>query len=152
MKPLMLKLPPYLLGPSGGSIGVSRELVLNLVNVCIRSGVDAITISNTKPTLDARISTGVGGLSGRAVFSDTSNMVRDIRNEVGQRLTINACGGISTGEGAWEVLKSGADTLQLYTSLIYRGPSVVQKINKDLVGILDRERVESLESFFLAGR
>jgi dihydroorotate dehydrogenase len=88
----------------------------------------------------------MGGLSGRAVFPDMLRMVREVREEAGARPTINACGGIASGDDAWEALQAGADTLQLYTGLVYQGPSLVRRINRRLLDIMAREGIESLRS------
>ena len=144
-KPLIVKLPPYFpSSPAGGSREDSRERVMPMVRVCVESGVSALTVSNSRPTIDPRLSTGAGGLSGKMVFSDMLRMVADVKAEVGDRLAINACGGISTGADAWQALKAGATTVQLYTGLVYRGPGIVRQINRELVTIMERERAESL--------
>ena len=94
---------------------------------------------------------GSGGLSGRAIFSDTLRMVEDVKAEAGDRLAINACGGIFSGDDAWKAIKAGATTVQLYTGLVYRGPSIVKQINRDLLAIMDREGIGSLRSALARG-
>jgi dihydroorotate dehydrogenase len=146
-KPLMVKLPPYpepsASEPSGEG---ARAQVLSLVRACADNGVDGLTVANTWPTRDARLAVGMGGLSGRAVFPDTIRMVREVRDEAGSRLAINACGGIFSGDDAWKALQAGADTVQLYTGIVYQGPAVVRQINRRLLEIMAREGVESLRS------
>ena len=146
-KPLMVKLPPYpSASPDGGRDAEARERLLALARVCVERGVDALTLANSRPTTDVRLSTGAGGLSGGAIFSQMIRMVADVRGEVGDGLAINACGGISTGEDAWQALKAGATTVQLFTGLVYRGPGVVRQINRELLAIMERERVDSLNA------
>lgn len=140
--PLVVKLPPY--SPEDG--GASRDRALALARSCASEGVDAVTVANSRPVSDARLSVGSGGLSGRPIFPDMLRMVADVRSEVGERLAVNACGGIFTGEDAWAALKAGADTVQLYTGLVYRGPGVVRAINRELVAIMARENADSLAS------
>ena len=146
-KPLMVKLPPYSAPsesePSGEG---ARAQVLSLVRVCADNGVDGLTVANSRPTRDDRLAVGMGGLSGRAVFPDTLRMVKDVRDEAGSRPAVNACGGIFSGDDAWKALQAGADTVQLYTGIVYEGPSVVRRINRRLLQIMAREGVESLRS------
>ena len=52
-------------------------------------------------------------------------------------MTINACGGIASAADAAAALDAGADTVQLYTALVYRGPGVVREIT---AGLASRER------------
>jgi dihydroorotate dehydrogenase len=63
--------------------------------------------------------------------------VPEIRSEVGTELVINAVGGIATAEDAQRALDSGADTVQIYTSMVYRGPGVVAEIVKGLAHTRD---------------
>ena len=146
-KPLLVKLPPYP-APSASepSAEGARAQVLSLVRVCADNGVDGLTVANSRPMKDARLAVGMGGLSGRAVFPDTLRMVKEVRDEAGSRLAINACGGISSGDDAWKALQAGADTVQLYTGIVYQGPSVVRQINRRLLDIMARDGVESLRS------
>lgn len=144
-KPLLVKLPPF--DPAGaapGSSAETRERVMDLVGVCVREGVDCLTVANTWPVDEARLALGSGGLSGRAISSSTPRMVAAIRSEVGDRVALNACGGISGGEDAWSNLQAGATTVQLLTGLVYQGPGVIGSICRSLLSIMDREGVEAL--------
>lgn len=151
-KPLFVKLPPY--GPydSGAQTAPDRqenvpqppavltaEQVLALARACVRHGVDALTVANSRPTRDPSLSTGVGGLSGKMVFVDTLRMVAKVRSEVGDSIAINACGGIFSGEDAWRALQAGATTVQLLTGLIYRGPGIVKRVNHELLACMARD-------------
>ena len=146
-KPLLVKLPPYS-SPSeaGPADDRTRERLVALARVCLDMGVDAVTVANSRPITDSRLATGVGGLSGRVIFPDTLMMVRDVREEVGDKLAISACGGVSSGEDAWEALKAGATTVQLFTALIYRGPGVTRQINHEMLAAMEREGVDSLRT------
>ncbi|MCA9816339.1 MAG: quinone-dependent dihydroorotate dehydrogenase, partial [Cyanobacteria bacterium HKST-UBA01] len=52
---------------------------------------------------------------------------------------IIACGGISSGDDAFEFIQEGADLLQIYTSLIYQGPFVASIVNRRLNEILEQQ-------------
>ena len=133
-KPLFVKLPPYPQGRNGDD--ALRERVLELAGVCDQMGVNALTVANTRPEPDSRLAVGAGGVSGRVLFRDTLRMVKDVRAEVGSRLAINACGGISTAEDAYDALRAGATTVQLYTGMVYRGPTIAREINGGLLKFL----------------
>ena len=141
-KPMFVKLPPYIETPSIGS--EQKNMVLSLVDVCIEQGVEAVTVSNTWPARDSRLAVGTGGLSGKPVFADMLQMVADIRAEAGSRLAINACGGIFSGEDALAAIQAGATTVQILTSLIYRGPGIVRRINEQMLSLMDREHMPAL--------
>ena len=132
--PLLIKLPPY---SSPNPPQQERDHIAALVGACLEAGVDGLTVANSRPVADSRLATGSGGLSGRSIFPATLTMVRDVRAQVDGSTAINACGGVSSGADAWEVLQSGADTLQLYTGLLYEGPGLVKRINDELLRIMD---------------
>ena len=127
-KPLIVKLPPYtsehLNEPDG---------ILSLVRTCRNSGVDGLTISNTQPVKDDRLSVKEGGLSGRPLYTKMLNLVRDARKEVGPGMAINACGGIFTGYHALQAMEAGATTVQIYTGIVFRGPRIVKHIKEEML-------------------
>ena len=45
-------------------------------------------------------------------------------------------GGVSSGQDAYDKIRSGASLVQLYTSMVYAGPVVVERINSDLAELL----------------
>ena len=135
-KPLFVKLPPF--AQDGGSReGETSERVLALASVCAQGAVDGLTVANTWPVTDPRLAAGSGGLSGRPILPDTLRMIPQVRAAVGKGMAINACGGISSGQDAWEALEAGADTVQLLTALIYQGPGLVKRINRELAAIIE---------------
>ena len=106
----------------------------------MEQGADGITAINTRPIEEPRLNMGRGGLSGRPIFPHMLRIVRELRAELGSSPVINACGGISTGTAAIAALDAGANTVQLYTSLVFEGPGIVGRINRQLDGHLrDRE-------------
>lgn len=136
-KPLFTKLPAY-------STPQDRELVLGLARIARERGVDGITAPNTKPVPTHLLAMGKGGLSGRSVTEDTIRTVHDMRRELGKDIAINATGGIFEAEDAYRALEAGADTVQIYTSLIYEGPGVVAKINRGLLRLIDQSGAGSV--------
>ncbi|MFH1140336.1 MAG: dihydroorotate dehydrogenase (quinone) [Chloroflexota bacterium] len=136
-KPLFVKIPPF--GDEGG-----RENMLALVRIAREMGVDGITVANAKLVKEQKLAMGQGGLSGHSLLENTIRMVCEVRAEVGPSMAINACGGISTADDALRALRAGANTVQLLTGLIYRGPGVARSINKGLVQKMQRSECASL--------
>ena len=52
------------------------------------------------------------------------------------KIPIIGVGGINSGKSAYEKISAGASLLQLYTGLVYKGPSVAKEIKKELIKIL----------------
>ncbi len=153
-KPLFVKLPPYAASPAAGvpesplldrAAGEeARENFHSLLDACIEAGVDGVTVANTRPVPDAGLAMGAGGLSGRPLFADTLRMVRDARGHAGSSLAVNACGGASTGDDVWELLAAGADSVQILTAMVYRGPGAARAIGRELAGRMLREGATEL--------
>ena len=111
---------------------------MSLARVCRDAGVDGLTAANSRPAEDPRLAVGRGGLSGRPIYERMLDLVRDLRSELGSGVGISACGGIFTGRHAQEALDAGADTVQVYTGLVYRGPSAVRRIKAEMLDLRDR--------------
>lgn len=131
-KPLFLKLPPF-------QDEQSREQVLGMLREGLAAGITGITAINTVPVTDPRLAVGRGGLSGKMIFPEMIRVIRELREESGSGLVINAAGGISTGDDVLAALQAGANTVQLYTALIYQGPTVINKILTELVNRLNEQ-------------
>ena len=124
-KPLFVKLPPF--DPSDGE---AASLVL--ARIAMEAGVEGLTCANTRPVADAAMPHGRGGLSGAPLAGATPGMIAALRSLAPEPMAINACGGIADGHTARRCLDAGADTVQLYTGLIYEGPRVVRGIASEL--------------------
>jgi len=124
-KPIFVKLPPF-------RTDVERDVVLALARIAQEAGADGLTCSNTRPVADAHLSTGRGGLSGRALSADTPRIIAEVRATTGAEMPVNACGGVFSAEDALACLEAGAATVQLYTGLVFRGPRVVAEIARGL--------------------
>ncbi|MGA8905349.1 MAG: quinone-dependent dihydroorotate dehydrogenase [Candidatus Bathyarchaeia archaeon] len=136
-KPVWVKIPPYF-------DNKQRENVHNLIDACVKASIDGITATNTKLIDEPRASIGTGGLSGPLILQDMLRIVADVYKHTGGKVPINACGGISSGLDAWRALEAGASSVQLLTGLIYEGPGVVSRINRDILRMLESSKLSSL--------
>lgn len=128
-KPVFVKLPPF-------EDDDERRGVLEMAAVAQDHRASGLTCSNTRPARETRLARGRGGLSGRPLFTRTPTIVREVRAATGGALPINACGGVSTAAEALACLEAGAATVQLYTSLVYRGPRLVGELTRGLAAAL----------------
>lgn len=129
-KPLFVKLPRYT-EPTADD-PMQKEDVLALAHICVEREANALTVANTLPVKDDSLAIGGGGLSGKPLLTSTLAMIADIHAEVGDGIAINASGGIFSGEDARATINSGADTAQIFTTLIYKRPNIVKQIIKIL--------------------
>jgi dihydroorotate dehydrogenase len=68
-----------------------------------------------------------GGLSGQPVFEKSNAVIRQLRAAMGPHFPIIGVGGILSGSDAVAKIKAGADVVQIYTGLIYKGPALVKE-------------------------
>ena len=77
-----------------------------------------------------------GALSGLPVQEQSNKAISFVSKQT--KKTIIGCGGIFTGKDAYDKIKNGASLVQLVTALIYEGPTVISRINRELVDLLQK--------------
>ncbi len=108
------------------------EEVRQLADAFASHGIDAVIATNTTMSRDEveglSNADEAGGLSGAPVFEKSTDIVRQFRAALPPHLPIIAAGGIMSGEDALAKLAAGADLIQIYSGLIYRGPILVREV------------------------
>jgi dihydroorotate dehydrogenase len=66
-----------------------------------------------------------GGLSGAPVLEASNRVISQLRAALGAGYPIIGVGGVMSGADAVSKIKAGADAIQIYTGLIYKGPALV---------------------------
>ena len=94
-----------------------------------RHAMDGVVATNTTLSRDAvkglRHAEETGGLSGAPVLAASNRVIGQLRAALGQGFPIIGVGGILSGADAVSKIKAGADVVQIYTGLIYKGPALV---------------------------
>lgn len=102
------------------------------VSGALRAGADGIVSTNTtvaRPAfLHSRRAAEEGGLSGRPLFAIALDTVRRTRAVVGRGPVVVGVGGISRRQDAEAMFEAGADLVQLYSALVFEGPSLVRRL------------------------
>jgi dihydroorotate dehydrogenase len=104
--------------------------LIDAARTVVANGIDGIIATNTtiqRQGLKSSIQEA-GGLSGVPLFNRAISAVRCIRATVGKGYPIIGVGGIATAQDAITMCAAGADLVQIYTGLIYRGPALVTEI------------------------
>jgi dihydroorotate dehydrogenase len=127
--PLLVKIAPDL----------ADEDVLAVADLATAIDLDGIIATNTTISRSGLASTpaeveaaGAGGLSGRPLTSRSLEVVRMLRQRVGEGLTLVGVGGITTAADARARLDAGADLLQGYSAFVYEGPGWPRRLLKGL--------------------
>jgi len=110
--------------------------------------VDGIIISNTtiqRPSsLISENRIEIGGLSGRPLKELSNKATYRFYELTNGKLPIIGAGGIETGQDALERIKSGASLIQIYTSMVYEGPIIVNKIRRELVEEMSKQGYKNI--------
>ena len=91
-------------------------------------GLIATNTTTDRCGLTHRFADQTGGLSGRPLFERSLQTVANVREAVGPDFPIIGVGGISSGADAIAMRDAGADLIQVYTALVYRGPKLVKEL------------------------
>ena len=93
----------------------------------------------TKDEEARRVYGETGGLSGRPLHKRSTEIIRHLYRQTRGKLAIFGVGGIFDADDAWEKITAGASLIQIYTSLVYRGPGVVKEIVRGLFERMEEE-------------
>lgn len=125
-----------------------------LIATCENRGIQGYVLTNTSiqrkglRTSSGRLDAiGPGGLSGAPLFTGTLGHITRLRPNLPKKRVLIACGGIDSPARALQLIAAGADLLQIYTGLVYEGPSLVKRINEALVRKIHDESIPGLEQW-----
>lgn len=117
--PLAVKIAPDL----------TEEQIDIIAEVLPRYGIDGVIATNTTIARDAvqgmAHAEEAGGLSGAPLHARSLEVIARLRSKLGPDFAIIGVGGIVSGQHAAEKISAGANAVQLYTGLIYKGPALV---------------------------
>jgi dihydroorotate dehydrogenase len=126
-KPVFLKIAPDL----------NAEDIHLIADLLLEFGIDAIIATNTTIARDTvnHLEHGneTGGLSGAPVKAASTAVIEKLKKCLGNQLPIIGVGGVMSGADAKEKIQAGANLIQLYSGLIYRGPLLVSECAKALL-------------------
>jgi dihydroorotate dehydrogenase len=123
--PLLVKLAPDLTDDElQGIAALLAELSLD--------GVIATNTTISRPTGLGSLAVEAGGLSGRPVHALSLATISKLRGLLGPAFPIIGVGGIGSGTDAIAMRQAGADLVQIYTGLIYRGPGLIREVMRAL--------------------
>ena len=139
-KPVFLKIAPDL----------DDQALAEIIDTVRSHGawLSGLIVSNTtldRPdSLRSAQASEPGGLSGAPLFEKSTRVLHDVASELLGTFDLIGCGGISSGADAYAKIRAGAHAVQLYSALVYHGPSLVAKINAELAELLRADGFSSV--------
>ncbi|MCB9096692.1 MAG: quinone-dependent dihydroorotate dehydrogenase [Arcobacter sp.] len=135
-KPILLKIAP----------DMEANVAIDLCKSAINAGADGIIATNT--TIDYSLvpnCQNFGGLSGACLTEKSGNLFKEIARELFGKTVLISVGGIYNGKEAYERIKNGASLVQAYSGLVFEGPSMVRKINEEILELLAKDGFENIQ-------
>ena len=137
--PLLLKISP----------DIKDNHISEIADTAIKNDISGIILTNTtnsnKDKLISDFKKEEGGLSGKPLQQISTNMIKKFYKQLNGKIPIIGVGGVNSGKSAYEKIIAGASLLQLYTGLVYKGPSIVKDIKKELIQILKVEGLNNIK-------
>jgi dihydroorotate oxidase len=126
-RPILFKIAP----------DMSEKTAISLCNCAVENGASGVVINNTSVdyalTKNAR---SIGGISGELIKEKSRVLFKAVARELFGRTILISCGGISDANEAYERIKFGANLVEIFTSFIYKGPSLARNLNENLANLL----------------
>jgi dihydroorotate dehydrogenase len=132
--PLLLKVAPDL---HDADIDAIADLALELGLSGIIATNTTISREGLTTPADEVAALGNGGLSGAPLRERSLQVLRRLRAKVGSKLVLVSAGGIANADDAWQRILAGATLVQVYSALIYHGPSLPGQIARGLTKRLE---------------
>jgi dihydroorotate dehydrogenase len=124
--PITLKIAPDL----------TQKQVIEIADLLMQHKIDGVIATNTTLNRDAvkgmKNAEEAGGLSGAPVRNQSTIVIQQLSKQLQGALPIIGVGGILCGADAVEKIASGASLVQVYSGLIYKGPTLIHDICKTL--------------------
>jgi dihydroorotate dehydrogenase len=144
-RPLFLKVSP----------DESPEQIENVVRAGCAAGIAGFVATNTtlaREGLHDIAARETGGLSGRPLAARARGVIAQIHGLVDGRMPIVGVGGVASADDAYTHILAGASLVQLYTGLIYGGPSLPYQIKRGLARRLRQDGYRSVAEATGAGQ
>lgn len=131
------KLPPLLakVGPD-----LDEAQIQDIAEVALATKIDGLIVGNTTVTrpsgLHSRHANETGGLSGPPLMTLATQCLSSMYAATGGKIPIIGCGGVASGADAYAKIRAGASLVQMYSSLVFHGPQLVQRVKRELAACL----------------
>ena len=126
---------------------ISEKQVEIISEILLKHNVSAVIVSNTtamnRQNLQDIIKYQKGGLSGKPLEMISNELISKFYRLLKNKIQIIGVGGVDSGESAYKKFVAGASFIQLYTGMVFQGPSIVIKIKKELKEILINQDVKN---------
>ena len=126
---------------------ISEEKVSQITEILLEHEIKAIIVSNTSEATRDKLGNiqrhQKGGLSGKPIEEKSNILINKFYKLLKGKIKIIGVGGVDSGQAAYDKFIAGADFIQLYTGMVFKGPNIAGIIKKDLKELLIRDGVKN---------
>ena len=126
---------------------IDDKEVKKIAEVLLSNNIEAVIISNSsdssRDSLNNIQKHQKGGLSGKPIQEKSTKLINKFYKILDGRIKIIGVGGVDSGKSAYEKFLAGANYIQLYTGMVFRGPNIVNIIKKELKELLIKDGVRN---------
>ena len=126
---------------------IHNDEIDEISQVLLSNDVRGVVVSNTSDsTRESLINIQKhqkGGLSGKPIETKSTILINKFYKLLKGKIKIIGVGGVDSGQSAYEKFLAGANYIQLYTGMVYRGPNIVSIIKKELRELLLKDGVKN---------
>ena len=126
---------------------IDDQEINKISEVLLNNNIEVIIISNTSDSTRENLNNTQGhqkgGLSGKPIEKKSTDLISKFYKILKGKIKIIGVGGVDSGRGAYEKFLAGADYVQLYTGMVFRGPNIVNMIKKELKELLTKDGVKN---------
>ena len=121
-----------------------------MADATVAAGADGFIATNTTLSRDGveqdSRSGEAGGLSGAPLRTRAERTCARLHLRTGGRVPVVGVGGIATAEDAYRRIRAGASLIQIYTALVYQGPSLPRRLERGIAKLLERDGLTLAEA------
>ena len=126
---------------------ISEDQVNQITEILLENKINVVIVSNTSDATRDKLSNiqrhQKGGLSGKPIEEKSNILINKFYKLLKGKIKIIGVGGVDSGQAAYDKFIAGADFVQLYTGMVFKGPNIAGIIKKDLKELLIRDGVKN---------
>ena len=126
---------------------IDDKEINQISEVLLNNNIEAVIVSNTSDSTRDDLKNiqkhQKGGLSGKPIELKSTKLISKFYKILNGKIKIVGVGGVNSGKSAYEKFLAGANYIQLYTGMVFRGPNVVNLIKKELKELLIADGIKN---------
>ena len=126
---------------------IEEQEIKKISEVLLNNDIKVVIISNSSDSTRHHLSNiqkhQKGGLSGKPIEKKSNELINEFYKILKGRISIIGVGGVDSGKSAYEKFLAGANYIQLYTGMVFKGPNIVNMMKKELKDLLIKDGVKN---------